>query len=61
MNRKNPWLKGNSVWIALSALPWLNYNKPTGKVGKPHSVFRLARTIRKNQKKISTSLRIDCW
>jgi hypothetical protein len=51
MNRKNPWLEGNSVWIALSAFPWLNYSKPTGKGGKPHSTFRLARTIRQNQKK----------
>jgi hypothetical protein len=51
MNRKNPWPKGNSVWIALSAFPWLNYSKPTGKGGKPHSTFRLARTIRQNQKK----------
>ena len=37
MNRKNPWLKGNSVWNALSAFPWLNYNETTGKGGKPHT------------------------
>jgi len=51
MNRKNPWPQGNSVWNALSAFPWLNYSKPTGKRGKPHSVLRIALTIRKNQKK----------